>query len=124
VNILILIAGILAAFVVFGHFIMGIKNYLVPMLRADFDLIPKATMQSVFHYVSVFLVLSAVALICLGLNVFDPVKNDLLVKFIGAHFILFALVQIFYSFNNKVKNPLVKMFQWTLFLPIGILCLV
>ena len=117
------IAGLLAAFVVFGHFIMGVRSYLVPMLNTDLEQIPKATMQSVFHYVSVFLVLSAAALILSALNVFPTEETELGVKFIGIAYLLFALVQIFYSFKNKVKNPLVKMFQWTLFLPIGVLCL-
>ena len=117
------IAGLLAAFVVFGHFIMGIRSYLKPMLNADFDQIPKATMQSVFHYISVFLVLAAVGLILSGLEVFTAEETALGVSFIGINYLLFGIVQIFYSVKNKVKNPLIKMFQWTMFLPIGILCL-
>ena len=117
------IAGLLAAFVVFGHFIMGIRSYLKPMLNADFDQIPKATMQSVFHYISVFLVLAAVGLILSGLEVFPAEETALGVSFIGINYLLFGIVQIFYSVKNKVKNPLIKMFQWTMFLPIGILCL-
>jgi hypothetical protein len=117
------IAGLLAAFVVFGHFIMGIKWYLTPMMKSDFDLVPKATMQSAFHYVSVYLLLSAAALIISGLKIFPGTETYLLVKFIGLNYLTFTLVQIFYSVKNKVKKPLVTMFQWTLFLPIGILCL-
>lgn len=122
-DILTLIAGILTAFVVFGHFIMSIKLYLSPMMKSDFDLIPKATMQCVFHYVSAFLVLSAIALLVSGFNVFPAEKTEMLIKFIGLHFIAFTLVQIGYALKSKVEKPLVKMFQWTLFLPIGILCL-
>ena len=48
--------------------------------------------------------------------------TEILVKFIGANFILFALVQILYAFKNHVPKPLIAMFQWTLFLPIGVLC--
>ena len=70
-DVLTFIAGLLAVFVVFGHFVMGIKSYLKPMLGADFDLVPKATMQSAFHYVSIFLVLSAAALVLAGLEVFS-----------------------------------------------------
>ena len=118
------IAGLLAAFVVFGHFMMGIKSYLSPMLGADFEKIPKATMQSAFHYVSVFLVLAAVTLILSGLKVAPLEKTNLLVRFIGLNYLLFALVQIIYALKNKVEKPLVKMFQWTLFLPIGVLCII
>ncbi|MBT3271669.1 MAG: hypothetical protein HN368_00835, partial [Spirochaetales bacterium] len=96
--------------------------YLKPMLDAEFDLVPKATMQSVFHYISIFLVLSAAALILAGLEAFPEIDTEILVKFIGANFILFALVQILYAFKNHVPKPLIAMFQWTLFLPIGVLC--
>lgn len=121
-EILILIAGFLASFVVIGHFLFGIKWYLKPMLNSNLELVPKATMQSVFHYISIYLTASSIILLSIGFGLLE--KNFLLIKFIGFNFILFSLIQIFYSFKNKVKNPLITMFQWTLFLPIGILCLV
>ena len=118
------IAGVVAAFVVFGHFAMGIKLYLAPMLGADFEKVPKATMQAVFHYVSVFLALSAAFLILAGLKVFPSNETQLAVRFIGANYALFGVAQIAYSLRNKVEKPLFTMFQWTLFLPIGVLCLI
>jgi len=121
-EILILIAGFLAGFVVIGHFLFGIKWYLKPMLNSNLELVPKATMQSVFHYISIYLTISSIILLSIGFGLLE--KNFLLIKFIGINFICFSLIQIFYSFKNKVKNPLITMFQWTLFLPIGILCLV
>lgn len=123
-NITLLIAGLLASFVVVGHFKFGISWYLKPMLASDFDLIPKATMQSVFHYVSVFLVLAAAVLLHegLGLKLLDD--TNALVKFLGLNYLLFTIVQISYAFKNKVERPLISVFQWTLFLPIGILCLI
>lgn len=121
-DIITFIAGILALSVVMGHFIFGINWYLVPMKKAEFDLIPKATMQSVFHYVTVFLVLSSAALIISGMSVLPKEKTELLVYFIGGNYIMFSLVQIMYSIINKVEKPLLRMFQWAMFLPIGILC--
>ena len=123
-NILILIAGLLSLFVVVGHFVFGINWYLKPMLKSEFEIIPKATMQAVFHYISVFLIFSSITLILIGLEEISLVENFLLVKFIGVNYLFFSFVQIYYSFKNKVKNPLISMFQWTMFLPIGILCLV
>ncbi|MBU1097869.1 MAG: hypothetical protein CVV23_04540 [Ignavibacteriae bacterium HGW-Ignavibacteriae-2] len=123
-NIIIFIAGILALFVAIGHFLFGIKWYLEPMLHAEIARIPKATMQSVFHYVSVFLVLSAFYLLVIGLGYLSYESNILTVKFIGLNFTLFAIVQIVYAKKNNVNRPLTSMFQWTLFLPIGILCLI
>jgi uncharacterized membrane protein HdeD (DUF308 family) len=117
------IAGLLGTFVIFGHLIMGIKLYLDPMMNADFAAIPKATMQSVFHYVTVFLSLSAVVLLISGFNIFPEANVELLVKFIGLNFLIFGIVQIIYALKNKIKNPLISMFQWVLFIPIGIFCL-
>jgi hypothetical protein len=123
-NILVLLAGCLSAFVVLGHFIFGINWYLKPMLKSEFPIIPKATMQSVFHYVSIFLVLSSAILIAIGIGKLPQSGNVLLIKFIGINYILFAIIQISYSIKHKVERPLVVMFQWTMFLPIGILCLI
>lgn len=122
-DIKVFIAGVLALLVVLGHFLAGIRWYLNPMLASNTELVPKATMQCVFHYVSVFLVLSAVILMLIGSGGMDLLMSQLLVKYIGTNFILFGLVQIVYSLVNKVPKPFVTMFQWTLFLPIGILCL-
>lgn len=124
INILTIIAGFLAAFVVMGHFKMGIGWYLKPMLETDMELIPKTTMQSVFHYVSVFLSLSAIILLLIGFGVTFNTEVAIVVKFIGINYLLFAAVQVMYSFKNKVPKPLIAMFQWMMFLPIGILCLI
>ena len=122
-NMVIFIAGLLALFVVVGHFFFGIKWYLIPMLHSDTEAIPKATLQSVFHYISVFLVLSAIVLISMGIKKLSLEGNTLLIKFIGCNFLLFAFVQIIYSIKNRIEKPLITMFQWILFVPIGILCL-
>jgi len=122
-NMLLIIAGLLSAFVVIGHFKFGINWYLKPMLDTDLELIPKATMQSVFHYVSVYLVLSTIVLLNGGFSLELFESSTILIQFIGINFLAFTGIQIFYSFKNKVEKPLIKMFQWTMFLPIGILCL-
>ena len=123
-NILVLIAGIMTASIVTGHFAFGIPWYLKPMLGASFKKVPKATMQAVFHYVSVFLLLSAIFLILVGTGKLPLEENAMLVKFIGINFLLFSLVQLHYAFRNKIEKPLTTMFQWSAFLPIAILCLI
>ncbi len=123
-NMTILIAGLLSSFITIGHFVFGISWYLKPMLSADFEIVPKATMQSAFHYISVFMILSSIILTLIGFNEIPLKESVLVVKFIGLNFILFTLVQIFYSIKNKIQKPLISMFQWTLFLPVGILCLI
>ncbi len=122
-NTMFLVAGGLAAFVAVGHFAMGIRWYLKPMLKADIEEIPKTTMQAVFHYVSVFISLSALFLIAVGMG-YDLGSDPILtVRFIGLNYVLFTITQVFYSFKNGIRNPLVSMFQWTMFLPIGLICL-
>ena len=49
-NALVLTAGIFAFGVVIGHFTLGAKLYLKPMLAAEFDPVAKRVMLCVFHY--------------------------------------------------------------------------
>jgi len=121
-NIYILIAGIVSLSVVAGHFTVGIKTYLTPMMDAEFDPIAKKVMQCVFHYVSVFLVIATVVLILSGIDktfsLFDPKSAAFI---IGANYALFALIQIIYSLTSGIKNGVFKMFQWTFFIIIAAL---
>jgi hypothetical protein len=45
----ILIAGVAAAFCALGHFTVGRKQYLKPMLAASFDDVAKRVNHCVFH---------------------------------------------------------------------------
>lgn len=101
-----------------SEFKFGISWYLKPMMESEFVKVPKTTMQCVFHYVSVFLVLAAVILVAIGRGKLYFYNNALLVKFIGLNYLLFGLVQIMYATKNKVERPLITMFQWTMLLPI------
>ena len=124
IEIRIAIAACLAVLVVIGHFTFGVKWYLKPMIESNIEPIPKATMQCVFHYVSVYLVMSAIALIVIGFGGHcDCNGSKAIVLSTGVNYLLFAAVQIAYAFKNKIPNPLLTMFQWTLFIPIAILCL-
>ncbi len=50
-NWMITIAGFVGLFTTIGHFAVGSKSFLKPMLEASFDDIPKKVMHCVFHYV-------------------------------------------------------------------------
>jgi hypothetical protein len=76
-NWMILISGLVAGFVNVGHFTVGSKDFLKPMLQADFDDVPKKVMHCVFHYVSVYVVLSFIVLIAIGLGFSFGVSMDL-----------------------------------------------
>lgn len=118
-NGLIFIAGIFAGVTTIGHFTMGIKSYLKPMLDAEFDIISKKVMHCVFHYVSVYLILSSLVLLSAGIGLKNVVFPTLLLKFIAINYIAFALFQISIALTSKIQKSLFKMFQWTFFILIA-----
>ena len=120
-NWLVFIAGLVGAFTTFGHFTMGAKQYLTPMLEAQIDQVPKQVMHSVFHCVSVFLLLSTAALLAIGVGAFDEEETQLLVRFIAANYTLFAVWQIAIAVTSQIRSGMFKMFQWTFFILIAIL---
>lgn len=120
-NWLILIAGIVALSATLGHFTMGRKMFLKPMLEASFDDVPKKVMHTVFHYVSVYQVLSAAALISIGAGFSFGLNSTLLVWFIALNYSLFALTGIIIALTSGVPNGLMKMFQWVFWIVIAVL---
>jgi len=119
-NWMILISGLAAGFVNFGHFTVGRKDFLKPMLQADFDDVPKKVMHCVFHYISVFVVLSFIVLIAIGLGFSFGRANALLVKFIAINYFLFAITQIVIAATSNIPNGVIKLFQWIFFMLIAI----
>ena len=119
-NWFVLISGLFALFAVIGHVTMGIKSILKPMMDASFEEVPKKVMQSVFHYESVFLVLTAAALILVGFGFSFYLSSELLVRFIALNYLLFALVQLIIALSSSIPNPLIKLFQWGLWIVIAI----
>ena len=111
----IFIAGLGAVFITLGHFAVGSKLYLKPMLQASFDELPKKVNHCVFHYVSTFLVLSAIFLLLTGAGYINQANTSWLVKFISINYGCFALVQIFVAATSGLQSAVFKMFQWTLF---------
>ena len=119
----VLIAGLIAAGVVVGHFLMGSKLYLSPMLAAEFDAVAKKTMHAVFHYLSVFLILAAGVLLAAGTGCTGLGDLTGAVRFIAVNFLAFAAWQVVLALGSGIEKPLTKMFQWVLFLLIGVLAL-
>jgi hypothetical protein len=119
-NWLIFIGGLAAGFCTLGHFAIGSKAFLEPMLQAPFDDVPKKVMHSVFHYISAFLVLSSIALLAIGLGYNFNADTTLLVKFIAISFIVFAVTQIVIAATSTIPNGVIKLFQWIFFVVIAI----
>ena len=118
---MIFIGAYLSVFMLIGHLVFGIPWYLKPILKSDADIIPKTVMHAVFHYITIVLAISAVALVTFAHNLLT-ISPDV-VRFIGIGYILFGLTQIVLVVTSSGFKGLIKMFQWTMFLPIGILAL-
>ena len=120
-NVLLFISGLVAGFTTIGHFVIGSKSFLKPMLNASWDEIPKKVMHCVFHYVSVFLILSTIVLLLLGLGIRLDTASSLLVRFIAIHYAAFAVVQIVIALTAKIEKAIFKLFQWMFFVIIAVL---
>ena len=114
-NYFILISAILSLAAVIGHFTMGRKDYLKPVLDSDIDIVPKKVMHSLFHYMSVFMVLSAIILFSgssQSCPLYDYVHN--MIRFIGIVYAFFALTQFIIASTSGIPGGVIKLFQWVL----------
>lgn len=120
-NWFVLSAGVFSAFTVIGHFTMGVKQYLHPMLAAEFDVVSKKVMHSVFHYVSVFLITATIALLGVGLGYLANGSATLFVQFVAINYALFAIWQIAIAATSGIERGVFKLFQWVFFVIIAVL---
>ena len=116
----IIIAGLIASATTVGHFAVGSKDFLKPMLGASFDPIPKKVMHCVFHYVSTYLILSAVTLLLIGLNIWSGAGSAAVTKFIAVNYVVFAIWQIVLAIASDIPNGIFKLFQWIFFVLIAL----
>ncbi len=118
---MIFVAAYLSVFMLVGHVVFGIPWYLRPVLESDVDAVPKTVAHAVFHYVTIVMLMSATALVAFSYDLF-AVSPDV-VRFIGSAYILFGLAQISLVITSNGFAGLAKIFQWTMFLPVGALAL-
>ncbi len=114
------IAGLIACATTVGHFAVGSKEFLRPMLAASIDPIPKKVMHCVFHYVSTYLVLSAVTLLLIGLNLWPGTGSAAVTNFIAVNYVVFAIWQIVLAITSDIPNGIFKLFQWIFFASIAL----
>ena len=119
-NWLILIAGLVALFATIGHLTMGRKSFLKPMMDASFDEVPKKVMQAVFHYVTVFQILSTAALLLAAFGFSFNLDSTLMVLFVAINYFLFAITGIIIALTSGIPNGLAKMFQWIFWIIIAV----
>ncbi len=112
-NYFILTSGILASLATIGHFAVGTNDFLKPVLNSDIDEIPRKVMQSLFHYMSVFMALTSVILLAISMGenlIFEHTKD--VVKMIGLSYAGFAIIQFIIALTSSINMGVFKLFQW------------
>lgn len=119
-NIFVFLAAIVALVTLIGHFTFGYSSYVKPMLAAQFDPIAKRVMLCVFHYISLFLILSVLSLSVIGLGFWEENGASSVVIFIALNFLGFAIWQLVLAFTIPLRNAPFKLFQWIFFLLVAL----
>ena len=120
-NYFIFISALISLVAFIGHCSMGRKEYLKPVLDSDIDIVPKKVMQTFFHYMSVFLVLSMIILLAGSHELcpmYDYVHN--MIRFIGIVYAFFALTQFIIALTSGISGGIFKLFQWILWALIAV----
>ncbi len=124
-NYYILTSGVIASLATIGHFAIGFKEFLKPVLISNVDEIPKKVMLSLFHYMSVFMIFTTVILlsISMGKNLIFENSSDI-VRFIGYIYAGFAVVQFIIALTSSIKLGVFKLFQWIFWILIAVFSLI
>lgn len=120
-NYFIFTSGVLASLATIGHFVAGTKNYLKPVMNSTIDLIPRKVMQSLFHYMSVYMILTSVVLLSVSMGgklIFENTGDVVLL--IGISYAGFAVIQLFIALTSSLKSGVIKLFQWIFWMLISV----
>lgn len=123
-NFYLLASGIISLMAVIGHFTMGKKLYLNPVLNSNIDEIPKNIMHGLFHYASVVQIISSIVLLgnAFGCEMENCMMNSFgTVRMIGFIYAGFAIVQLLLAVTSKIDKKFTKLFQWIFWVAISIL---
>jgi len=122
VNTWIFVSGIIGLFTSLVHIFAGQVDPVRPFINSNLPDVQKATLLACWHMVSVILVVSGGALAFIGwfnLSSFQHIVVGISVTFVIFSLVFIAVGWYFFKFDSFIKLP-----QWTLLLPIGILGLV
>ena len=114
-----LLAAVFSLFAIAGHFTMGSKMYLKPVMGSKTAEVPKHVMRSLFHYMSVFLIFSCFVLFEGAFRLNILFKGNEVIVFTGLVYGGFALAQLLVAAVSGVRQGVVKMFQWIFWLLIA-----
>ncbi len=119
-NILLLIAGCLAAFMVVGHSTIGKKQFFDPMLGADFDATSKRIMTFVWHMSTVTLLAATLGLFYAAVFAGDGSAMRVLALFVGVQFLAVGAIHLYLVATSGLPGAVYKQFQWSMFFVIGL----
>ena len=118
-NTWIICAGGLGLLTSLVHIFAGQIDPIRPFLKSDLPDVPKATLLACWHMVSVTLVLSGAILFYAGwfsLTEMNQVVIGMSISFIAFSFVFIAVGWHFFRYHVFIKLP-----QWILLLPIGLM---
>ena len=120
-NYFIFLSALIALVALIGHSTMGRKDYLKPVMDSDIDSVPKNVMKSLFHYMTVFLILSTIILLA-GSHQSCPMYDYVhrMIRFIGIAFAFFAITQFTIAAISGVPRGIFTMFQWVFWVLIAL----
>jgi hypothetical protein len=118
-NLLLLMAGALAALTTGVHLIAGHLDTERPLLASALADVPKRTLHGCWHMASVAQAAAAAALLYVGFA--DAAGADALARFIAVNYLGFGLVFLAIAFSADSPRRFVRLPQWALLLPIAAL---
>jgi len=121
-NIWIFSAGIISLLTAFIHLLAGQIDPVRPFLKSNLPDVPKATLLACWHVVSVTLFICGFVLTYIGWFNLDAFLN--VVFGISTIFVIFALVFVAVGWYFFGAQTFIKLPQWFLLLPIGVLGLI
>ncbi|MCQ0022991.1 hypothetical protein M4914_08550 [Streptomyces somaliensis DSM 40738] len=111
-------AGLLAAATAVVHVVAGGRSVVRPLLGGSLPAEPRRTLHAVWHLVTADLSLSSVVLLALA---WASEPSTPLVLFIAAQYAAYAVVFLVVALTADWPRPLLRLPQWMLLLPVGVL---
>ena len=102
------------------HVFAGGSECVDAMYASSFDSYPRETVYACWHLTSLHLALSAVVLLLAGLLP-ESEAWVTLARAVAAQYVLYALVFLHVARSSGLPQALLKLPQWIVFLPLGLL---
>ena len=119
-NKLLLFASIIAAVTTVIHAVIGGGDTVGPLLSSQISDVPRLTLYAVWHMATITLGLSAVCMFVAALPQHTS-NSRYMVRFISALWLLFGVAFIMVAATQPGSGLLLKLPQWILLLPVGVL---